>query len=61
MGPVAVEGGFVWPTRDGPRTVRWGRWDHIFLKGLEATAAGTVLEVGGASDHLPVWAVVRRR
>ena len=44
----------------GPATTRLGRLDHIFVKGLAApdsAAAGTVLDVGGASDHLAVWAV----
>lgn len=61
VGATAVQAGFEWPTREGPRTTRWGRWDHIFLKGLEASRAGTVREVRGASDHLPVWTVVRLR
>lgn len=37
-----------------------GRLDHIFLKGLstpDSAGAGTVLDAGGASDHLAVWAV----
>jgi hypothetical protein len=34
--------------------------DHIFTRGLEhpnENGAGTVSNVRGASDHLPVWAV----
>ncbi len=59
IGRVAEEAGYAWPTRDGPRTTRLGRWDHIFLKGLEsprADASGTVREARGVSDHRPVWA-----
>ncbi|HSG09005.1 MAG TPA: endonuclease/exonuclease/phosphatase family protein [Longimicrobiales bacterium] len=59
LGNLAVERGFAWPTRDGPRTVLFGRWDHIFFKGLLAPdhgASGTIRDNRGASDHLPVWA-----
>jgi endonuclease/exonuclease/phosphatase family metal-dependent hydrolase len=60
VGRVAREMGFTWPTEHGPRTTLLGRWDHLFLKGLASpgqAAAGTVLDVRGASDHRPVWAV----
>lgn len=60
VGEVAREAGYAWPTRNGPRTHRLGRLDHIFLKGLatpDTAAAGTVTDVRGASDHRPVWAV----
>jgi endonuclease/exonuclease/phosphatase family metal-dependent hydrolase len=60
VGQVARASGYAWPTAHGPATHRLGRLDHIFLKGLAApdrAASGTVLNVGGASDHLPVWAV----
>ena len=59
LGSLAEERGFAWPTREGPRTVRFGRWDHIFFKGLlppDPGGSGTVLDNRGASDHLPVWA-----
>lgn len=61
VGTAARDRGYRWPTREGPRTLTWGRWDHIFVRGLdvpEEDAAGTVLDNRGASDHLPVWAVV---
>jgi endonuclease/exonuclease/phosphatase family metal-dependent hydrolase len=64
IGRVAEEAGYAWPTRDGPRTTRFGRWDHVFLKGLEsprAGASGTVLGARGISDHRPVWAVALLR
>ncbi len=60
VGWVVRQRGFAWPTARGPHTTKLGRWDHIFLKGLaspEKDAAGTVLDVQGASDHRPVWAV----
>jgi endonuclease/exonuclease/phosphatase family metal-dependent hydrolase len=60
IGLVAEEAGYSWPTRDGPRTTRFGRWDHIFLKGFESpdtAASGTVADVRGVSDHRPVWTV----
>lgn len=59
VGGMARDRGYAWPTEDGPRTLRWGRWDHIFLKGLgspEEDPSGTVLDVRSASDHRPVWA-----
>jgi endonuclease/exonuclease/phosphatase family metal-dependent hydrolase len=59
LGSLAEERGFAWPTRKGPRTVFFGRWDHIFFKGLlppDPGGSGTVLDNRGASDHLPVWA-----
>ena len=60
VGQVALASGYDWPTQHGPATTILGRLDHIFFKGLAApdsVAAGTVLDAGGASDHLPVWAV----
>lgn len=59
VGGRAVDRGFAWPTKDGPPTLTWGRWDHIFFKGLDGAgpeATGTVMDVRGASDHRPVWA-----
>ena len=60
IGERARELGYLWPTEEGPRTHFWGRFDHIFLKGLASPGrlgAGTVLDVHDASDHRPVWAV----
>ena len=59
IGPVAWEYGYTWPTQYGPRTMAFGRVDHIFLKNLpvpDSAAAGTVADRRGASDHSPVWA-----
>jgi endonuclease/exonuclease/phosphatase family metal-dependent hydrolase len=60
VGRVARDEGYSWPTERGPDTSWLGRLDHIFFKGLrspDSAAAGTVLEVRNASDHLPVWAI----
>jgi endonuclease/exonuclease/phosphatase family metal-dependent hydrolase len=60
VGEVTEREGFVWPTAHTPPTSLLGRIDHIFLKGFsspDSLAAGTVVEAGGASDHLPVWAI----
>jgi endonuclease/exonuclease/phosphatase family metal-dependent hydrolase len=60
IGSVARNLGYSWPTRRGPPTTRFGRWDHIFFKGLmspETGASGTLSNARGSSDHLPVWAV----
>ena len=59
LGERAARRGFYWPTEEGPNTLLFGRWDHIFLWGLTVpggeAAAGTVRDNRGASDHLPVW------
>lgn len=60
VGETVRARGYSWPTRRGPPTSSLGRLDHIFFKGFAAPdspAAGTVENVSGASDHLPVWAV----
>lgn len=58
LGEEALRRGFSWPTRDGPRTLLWGRWDHLFLRGFSTpgrAGSGTVLDNRDSSDHLPVW------
>lgn len=60
VGEVARESGYSWPTEHGPKTTSWGRWDHIFLKGLrspDSLTAGTVLDARSTGDHVPVWAI----
>ena len=62
IGRDAVDAGFVWPTQEGPRTTRFGRWDHVFIKGLRTpdssvARSGTVAPREKISDHVPVWAV----
>jgi endonuclease/exonuclease/phosphatase family metal-dependent hydrolase len=61
VGRVARQRGFAWPTKDGPKTTRLGRWDHLFLKGLVVpdSGTGTVFAVRGSGDHRPVWAIAR--
>jgi endonuclease/exonuclease/phosphatase family metal-dependent hydrolase len=68
VGRVARDAGYAWPTADGPRTTRLGRWDHVFFRGFgdggagAAPSAGTVgREARGISDHVPVWAVAPLR
>ena len=62
MGDLAVEDGFFWPTREGPRTDRLDRVDHILFRGFGRVTGspetGTVTDNLGASDHRPVWALV---
>ncbi len=56
---MAVARGYTWPTEEGPRTVLFGRWDHIVMKGFDhptTSATGTVEDNRNASDHRPVWA-----
>jgi endonuclease/exonuclease/phosphatase family metal-dependent hydrolase len=54
--------GYRWATEHNPATDHFFRYDHIFLKGLALatdTSTGVVQDNRGASDHRPVWAVVR--
>jgi endonuclease/exonuclease/phosphatase family metal-dependent hydrolase len=60
VGSVMGRVGYRWPTQNVAKTSILGRLDHIFLKGFDVpyeNGAGTVLNVRGASDHLPVWAI----
>lgn len=57
---TATYAGYRWPTADIPATSFLGRLDHILLRGFmvpEKNGAGTITNVRGASDHLPVWAI----
>ena len=62
IGVVLREQGYEWQTeRVGP-TVAFFSWDHIFTRGLSPTlpaSTGVVREIRDASDHKPVWAVLR--
>ena len=52
--------GYRWLTRRVGPTLWQVSWDHIFVRGLgpsKPLSAGVVRDVGGASDHRPVWAV----
>ena len=58
VGGLAVERGYSWSTRTGPRTAMVSRLDHIFLRGLapaRRAGAGTITDNHHASDHFPVW------
>jgi endonuclease/exonuclease/phosphatase family metal-dependent hydrolase len=62
IGEVFEEGGFAWPTKEVGRTLPLFQWDHVFVKGLRPPAppaVGVVRDTRGASDHRPVWAVLR--
>ncbi len=57
----ALPRGFLWPTKGGPRTALLGRIDHILVRGFvlpDSNFTGTGVN-GGASDHRPVWLVVK--
>jgi endonuclease/exonuclease/phosphatase (EEP) superfamily protein YafD len=54
--------GYTWLTEHVGPTVSWFSWDHIFVRGLSRPApasVGMVREIHGASDHHPVWSVVK--
>ena len=59
VGRVAQEAGYAWPTREGPRTTRFGRWDHVFLKGIATpqTASSGTVNARGVSDHHAIWTI----
>jgi endonuclease/exonuclease/phosphatase family metal-dependent hydrolase len=60
VGNIMGDLGYRWPTQNVAKTSILGRLDHIFLKGFDVpdeNGAGTVTNVRGASDHLPVWAI----
>lgn len=64
IGRMTEAAGYTWPTQHGPPTTRFGRWDHIFLKGLASprnNASGTVVNAREVSDHRPVWALALLR
>lgn len=63
VGVAARDAGYSWPTERGPSTTRFGRWDHVFVRGLatDSGATGTVMNQRDVSDHRPVWVVVRVR
>jgi endonuclease/exonuclease/phosphatase family metal-dependent hydrolase len=52
---AALRQGFAWPTADGPRSTRFGRWDHLLFRGFATVdRAATITSIGDVSDHLPV-------
>ena len=58
LGPAVGEQGYRWATSSTPRTTRFGRWDHVLVRG-DALAlpprAGVVAQGRRASDHSAVW------
>lgn len=60
VGDVFEWYGFRWVTRDLGSTISFFAWDHVFIRGLDVARkkAGIVRDNQGASDHLPVWAVL---
>jgi endonuclease/exonuclease/phosphatase family metal-dependent hydrolase len=67
-----AKAGFTWVTKDVGATARFHllgiplaglSYDHVLVKGLrlaeEPGATGVVADNRGASDHKPVWAVLR--
>jgi len=53
--------GYQWPTEHNPRTLAFGNWDHVFLKGIAlplGTATGVVTDNRRASDHRAVWTLI---
>ena len=63
IGLTMTRGGYRWLTEGVGPTVSFFNWDHIFARGLtpahRGPAAGVVRRIEGASDHHPVWAVLR--
>ncbi len=54
--------GFTWLTRDVHNTIGLFDFDHILVRGLCASAAppaAKAVDATNASDHVPVWAVVK--
>jgi endonuclease/exonuclease/phosphatase family metal-dependent hydrolase len=55
--------GYAWLTRDVEDTIGWFAFDHVFARGLApagpASASAGAEDERGASDHRPVWALLR--
>lgn len=62
VGEVFADRHYEWPTRRLPHTAKNGTIDHFFLRGLslrDSASVGVVKDSQGASDHKPVWMVLR--
>jgi endonuclease/exonuclease/phosphatase family metal-dependent hydrolase len=61
LAPLFERAGYWWLTRDVHDTAAWFDLDHVFVRGLHPAAqpAAGAEESRGASDHKPVWAVLR--
>lgn len=54
--------GYLWATKSVRSTISLFAWDHIFLRGFEedpGIEVGVVRDNRKASDHKPVWMVLR--
>jgi endonuclease/exonuclease/phosphatase family metal-dependent hydrolase len=62
IGPVLTRAGYLWLSeRTGP-SISMFSWDHIFAAGFTpagSRSSGVAGDTHGASDHHPVWAVMR--
>lgn len=61
IGESLQAAGYAWPTAHNPRTLAFGNWDHVFLKGLAPAnrrPSGVVADSRTASDHRAVWVLV---
>jgi endonuclease/exonuclease/phosphatase family metal-dependent hydrolase len=61
LAPLFARAGYLWLTRDVHDTASFFDFDHVFARGLHPAAqpAAGVEDNRGASDHRPVWAVLR--
>lgn len=61
LAPLFEAAGYTWLTRDVHDTAGWFDFDHVFARGLRPAAQSPAgVEDGrGASDHRPVWALLR--
>jgi endonuclease/exonuclease/phosphatase family metal-dependent hydrolase len=61
LAPLFEKAGYWWLTRDVHDTAAFFDFDHVFARGLHPAAqpAAGAEPNRGASDHKPVWAVLR--
>jgi endonuclease/exonuclease/phosphatase family metal-dependent hydrolase len=62
IGSFLERKGFYWATRSVRRTISLFSWDHIFMRGFDTgqiSKVGIVRDNRKASDHKPVWMVLR--
>jgi len=58
IGRIAREAGYLWPTDTIPKSNDFGRFDHVFVRGLtmlHSASAGTHRVSPSISDHSPIW------
>jgi endonuclease/exonuclease/phosphatase family metal-dependent hydrolase len=62
IGTFLEKSGFFWATKSVRRTISLFSWDHIFMRGFDTgqiSKVGIVRDNRRASDHKPVWMVLR--